>query len=192
MSDARASGGRRLGPRASLVVALTLAAIGVFRFGTDTLHEWNHDYWRQFDGTPLRYLIRAPSDGTIAGWLNAQWFKILSVPAGISAIYLRERLKATLRSSEDRDAPDWNMVRGLWTVLWFLGFTLLEFQKQYQWFGSRTQLVAGEAVWLNHVVHVLSAYLAWRLGAMFTFNHGVQSTPEHEAPSTPVASPPRP
>ena len=158
----------RLSSRASWITACTLVFIGVFRFGTDTLHEMNPDYWRALEGTPLRYLVRAPSDGTIWGWLNAQCFKLLSVPAGISLIFLRNRIGSGSPEAKAEEFRDW-AVRGVWVVMFLLGFTALELEKQFQIAGSATRLVEGENVWLNHGLHLVSALFAWKLSGMFSF-----------------------
>lgn len=156
-----------MSPRASLIVAGTLVVVGALRFVTDTLHELDADYWRALEGSWLRYVVRAPSDGTVAGWLNAQCFKVLSIPSGISLIYLRNRFfdagPAEVREAEFRD---W-AVRGVWVAMFFAGFTVIELQKQFGVLELSTRLVAGEDAVLNHGVHVLSAGLAWKLGGAF-------------------------
>ncbi|GEM_PF-3641712 len=102
-----------LSARSSLIVSLVLVGVGIFRFFTDSLHELNPDYWKTLDGTPLRYVVRAPTDGTIAGTLNAQWFKVLSVPAGISLIYLRNRFGSATAEHKAAEFRHWT-VRGVW------------------------------------------------------------------------------
>lgn len=156
-----------LSHRASLVVAVTLVLIGVARSLTDTLHELDHDYWRSLESSWLRYLVRAPSDGTTLGWLNAQWFKLLSVPAGISLIYLRSRFGAGTDEEREAEFRDW-AVSGVWIVMFWAGFTVIEVQKQFSPWSFSTRLVAGEDPWLNHLVHLLSAGLAWRLTRALT------------------------
>ncbi len=139
--------------RTSLYVACAFVAVGTFRFATDTLYEINSEYWHSIAGSWLRYTVRAPSDGTVAGGLNAQWFKLLSVPCGICLIYLRCRLEAGTSVQREAHFRDW-AVRGVWIGVFLAGFTMLELHKE---------LVAGEESWLNHGVHAASAIVAWVL-----------------------------
>jgi hypothetical protein len=154
--------------RRSLAVAIVLLAIGVLRFSTDTLHEMNHEYWRAFEGTPLRYLIRAPSDGSLWGRLNAQWFKLLSVPSGIGLIWLWARFDSGTWEQKREAWRDATM-RLVWIGSFVAGFTLIELEKQFHMLGMSTVLVEGERSWLNHVVHLLSAGLAWWLADHLEF-----------------------
>jgi len=139
--------------RTSLYVAGVLVAVGAFRFATDTLYELDSEYWRAIAGSWLRYAVRAPSDGTLAGALNAQWFKLLSVPCGICLIYLRSRLEGGSALTRERHFRDW-AVRGVWIGVFVAGFTVIELHKDF---------VAGETPWLNHAAHAVSALLAWML-----------------------------
>ena len=150
--------------RTSVVVAATLVVVGLARLVTDTLHEFDAEYWRVAQDSCVRYLIRAPSDGTWAGDLNAQWFKVLSIPAGISLIFLRNRYGSGEAATSEDEFRDW-AVRGVWIGAFFVGFTFLELQKQ---FGDLV-LVAGEDARTNHVVHCLSSVAAWVLSGRFTF-----------------------
>src|SRR5690606_20705967 len=89
--------------RLSVAVAVLFVVIGALRFATDTLHEFNHDYWRALSGTPFRYLVRAPSDGTLPGLLNAQFFKVFSMPAGLCLVWLVVRFgSGTLADKSER------------------------------------------------------------------------------------------
>jgi hypothetical protein len=154
--------------RRSLAIAIGLVAIGVLRFLTDTLHEMNPDYWRAFEGTPLRYLIRAPSDGSWLGNLNAQFFKLLSVPSGIALIWLWARFDSGTWVDKRIAWADATM-RMVWIGSFLFGFTLIELEKQFHMLGMSTLLVEGERSWLNHVVHLLSAGLAWLLADRLEF-----------------------
>lgn len=150
--------------RTSVLVAAILVLIGAARLVTDTLHEIDSEYWRAAQGLCVRYVIRAPSDGTVAGDLNAQWFKILSIPAGVSLIFLRNRFGTGEACAREEEFRDW-AVRGVWIGVFFAGFTFLELHKQF----GGLELVAGEDAGLNHLVHVLSAVVAWALSSAFTF-----------------------
>ncbi|MGH1346929.1 MAG: hypothetical protein ACRBN8_35500 [Nannocystales bacterium] len=158
--------------RTSVLVAVTLVLIGVARLTTDTLHEFDAEYWRAVQGLWVRYLIRAPSDGSLAGNLNAQWFKVLSIPAGISLIFLRNKFGASNPAAAQEEFRDW-AVRGVWIGVFLAGFTFLELQKQ---FGGLV-LVEGEDAARNHFAHGLSAVLAWVLSGAFTFESRALGTP---------------
>ncbi|MFO7568066.1 MAG: hypothetical protein R6X02_35820 [Enhygromyxa sp.] len=154
--------------RLSVAVAVSFVVIGALRFATDTLHEFNHDYWQALSGTPFRYLVRAPSDGTLAGSLNAQFFKIFSIPAGLCLVWLGVRFgSGTLEDKAERFRD--LAVRGTWTFSFLAGFTLIELEKSYHFLGMNAVLVAGERAWLNHVVHLVSAVLAWGLTDLLAF-----------------------
>lgn len=165
---ARTDAQRLRAGRLSLALALVLVTIGVLRFVTDTLHEMNPNYWQAFEGTPLRYMIRAPSDGSLAGKLNAQWFKLLSVPTGIALIWLVARFDSGTWQDKREAWADATM-RLVWIGSFVAGFTLIELEKQFHMLGMSTLLVRGEASGLNHVVHVLSALLAWKLADILAF-----------------------
>jgi hypothetical protein len=154
--------------RLSVAVAVSFVIIGVLRFATDTFHEFNHDYWRALSGTPFRYLVRAPSDGTVPGFLNAQFFKVFSMPAGLSLVWLMVRFgSGTLAHKAERFRD--LAVRGTWAASFLAGFTLIELEKTYHFLGMNAVLVAGERAWLNHVVHLVSAVLAWGLTDLLAF-----------------------
>jgi len=156
-----------LSPRASLFITMVLVCVGAARSVTDTLHELDPDYWRVVEHSSLRYLIRAPSDDTMLGWLNAQWFKVLSVPSGLSLIYLRNRFGAGTDEQREAEFHDW-AVSGVWIAVFWAGFTVIELQKQFGFLRFNTLLVHGEDPWLNHLAHLLSAMLAWRLGRVLS------------------------
>jgi hypothetical protein len=153
---------RRLNRRTSLLVASTLVLIGILRFVTDVLHERDPDYWMSLAGSWLRYLVRAPADGTLLGTINAQWFKLLAIPSGISLIYLRDRFAPGMPASNEATFHDW-AVRGVWIAVFWLGFTVIEIEKQLSPFGMGAQLVKGEDPLINHIAHIIGAVLAWKL-----------------------------
>lgn len=141
-------------------IAVTLVVIGALRFMTDSWHEANPNYWQSLVGTPLRYLVRAPSDGTLAGDLNAQFFKLLSIPSLLCALWLSRRFGSGSlpnKAAEFRDP----VVRSVWIGSCLLGFTMIELEKQFHMFGMATMLLEGERSWLNHVTHLVSAVIAW-------------------------------
>jgi hypothetical protein len=152
----------KLDRRTSLVIATALVLIGFLRFVTDALHERDPDYWMPLAGSWLRYSVRAPSDGTVLGYVNAQWFKLLAIPSGISLIYLRDCFASGAPASNEAAFHDW-AVRGVWIVVFLLGFTVIELEKQFSLFHMGTHLVAGEDPVVNHIAHIIGALLAWKL-----------------------------
>lgn len=154
--------------RLSVAAAVSFVIVGMLRFATDTLHEFNPNYWQALIGTPFRYMVRAPSDGTVPGFLNAQFFKIFSMPAGLCLVWLGVRFGSGSlieKAERFRDLA----VRGTWALSFLAGFTLIELEKTYHFLGMNAVLVIGERAWLNHVVHVASAVLAWALTDALAF-----------------------
>lgn len=165
VSDDRA---RLRAGRISVAVAAALVLIGALRFATDTLHELDPEYWRALEGGPLRYLVRAPSDGSLAGELNAQFFKLLAMPAGLGLVWLGYRFgSGTLetKAAQFRDP----VIRAVWLGSFLAGFTLIELEKQFHMLGMGTMMLEGERAWLNHVIHVVGFGLAWTLGSVLAF-----------------------
>ncbi|KIG17657.1 hypothetical protein DB30_02932 [Enhygromyxa salina] len=154
--------------RLSVGVAALLLTIGALRFATDTLYEFNPDYWRAVDGTPLRYLIRAPSDGTWLGDLNAQFFKLLSIPAGLGLVWLAHRFGSGTLEHKAHSFRD-PVIRAVWIGSFLAGFTLIELDKQLSLFGMGSVMVTGESAWLNHLAHLASAGVAWVLTGALRF-----------------------
>jgi hypothetical protein len=146
--------------RISVGIAVTLVVIGALRFMTDSWHEANPNYWQSLVGTPLRYLVRAPSDGSLAGDLNAQFFKLLSIPSLLCALWLSRRFGSGSLANKATEFRD-PIVRSVWIGSCLLGFTMIELEKQFHMFGMATMLLDGERSWLNHVTHLVSAVIAW-------------------------------
>lgn len=154
--------------RRAVAIAAALVGIGALRFATDTLHEFDHDYWQALAGTPLRYLVRAPSDGSLFGDLNAQFFKLLSIPTGLALVWLGYRFGSGTLEHKAESFRD-PAIRAIWISSFFAGFTLIELEKQYHLLGMGTVLVAGERPWLNHLTHLASAALAWFVTGALAF-----------------------
>jgi hypothetical protein len=155
----------RRSPRASLVVALVLALIGAGRLLSDFLTDADPGWSRRLDGTPLRwlrYLVRAPSDGTRLGDLNVQWFKVLAIPCCIAGLWLIKRVT----SSDLRDTERlWRSrgYRGSFLALFAAMCVAAELEKTYHFLGLRMagQLQGERPLW-NHVAHAVSlAAGAW-------------------------------
>ena len=154
--------------RVSVGLAAALVAIGALRFLTDTWHEFNPEYWREFVGTPLRYLVRAPSDGTLLGDLNAQFFKLLALPAGLAAVWLSHRFGSGTLETKAEGFRD-PVIRAVWIGAFLAGFTLIELDKQIDLFGMGTVMVTGEVAGLNHLAHLVGAVAAWFLTGALRF-----------------------
>src|SRR3989339_1085338 len=136
----------------SLVVAIPLAAFGILRFIGDMLTDASMDWYRMLDGTSLRYLFRAPSDGTFWGNLSVQWVKILAVPCGLSVLFLLYRFLAhNLKEADYR----WQQssTRILYVVGLLVMVTIMEVEKSTHLFGLRMAgQLTGETAWLNHIL----------------------------------------
>ncbi len=168
MTTANANARRLLAGRLSVAVACALVAVGALRFATDTLHELDPEYWRALSGTPLRYLVRAPSDHSLLGDLNAQFFKLLSIPTGLALVWLGYRFGSGTLEHKAESFRD-PAIRSIWIGSFFAGFTLIELEKQFHFLGMGTTLVAGERPWLNHLTHLASAAIAWFLTGALAF-----------------------
>lgn len=167
----------RLNPKGftSVAVAVLFVLVGCWRFASDVVldaRSKDPQYLAWLATSPLRYVVRGPSDGTLLGDLNTQWFKVLSIPCAMAFVYLwhRQRL-GSLRAGAAHFGQRW--VRALWVGVFFVAFTLIEVEKQFQvfvWLGMKTApMQPGESFWLNHLAHVISATLAWLLVARLSF-----------------------
>jgi hypothetical protein len=154
--------------RLSVGIAALLVTIGVLRFVTDTLYEFNPEYWRPLADTGFRYLVRAPSDGTWRGDLNAQFFKLLSIPAGLALVWLGHRFGSGTLEHKLHGFRD-PVIRAVWIGSFVAGFTLIELDKQLSLFGMGSVMVTGEVAWLNHLTHLVSAVAAWFLTGALRF-----------------------
>ncbi|MBI5778186.1 MAG: hypothetical protein HZA49_01860 [Planctomycetes bacterium] len=145
----------------SLVIAIPLAAFGVLRFISDMLTDASSGWYQALEGTFLRYLIRAPSDGTFWGGLSVQWVKFLSIPCGLSVLFLLYRfLSHNLKEADYR----WRQTatRILYVVGLLVMVTIMELEKSTHFLGLRMAgQLAGEAAWLNHIIHLASALMGW-------------------------------
>ena len=155
----------RRSPRASWAVAAVLATIGAARLATDLLTDADPAWSQRLAGSPLRYLVRAPSDGTLAGDLNVQWFKVLAIPCCVAGLWLIKRvLSSDLRATERL----WRSraYRVAFLLLFAAMCLVAEFEKSTHFLGLRMAgLLAGERSWLNHVAHAVSLALgAWLMG----------------------------
>ena len=180
---------RRLNPRgaASVAFAVLLVLVGIWRYHSDVqldLHRDDPAYLEYLQRHPLRYLMRGPSDGTLLGDLNTQWFKVLSIPCAMALLYLWFRRRyGTLREGGYRFGQRW--VRVLWISTFFVAFTLMEIEKEFGLLGNMARMQEGERFWLNHLAHVVSAGLAWLLVSRLSFEPVfVDPAPAKPAPTT--------
>jgi hypothetical protein len=146
----------------SLIVALFLATFGVVRYTSDILTDAIPGWYAILEGTWFRYFARVPSDETFWGNLSIQYFKILAVPCGISGLFILYRfLSHDLREADHR----WRMpeIQALYVLGCLLAFTIMEVEKATHILGLRMAgLLLGERAWLNHVIHLVSAFIGWR------------------------------
>ncbi len=156
----------RLSPRASLWTAAILSAIGAGRLLSDFLTDadpgWSQRVFGSGSSSPLRYLVRAPSDGTWFGDLNVQWFKLLAIPCAIAGLWVVKRLTSSdLRATEQL----WRSraYRIAFLALFAAMCLVAELEKSTHFLGLRMAgLLEGERLWLNHVAHLVSLVLgAW-------------------------------
>lgn len=159
----------RRSPNASMGVAIALAAIGAARFVSDFLTDLEPRWSERLHDSPLRYLVRAPSDGTLLGDLNVQWFKLLAIPCCVAGLWLVKRITArNLRSTQllwrSRE------YRGAFLLLFFAMCTVMEIEKATHFFGlDMAGNLAGERAWLNHLAHLASLALGAGLMSWLCF-----------------------
>ncbi|MFH1227041.1 MAG: hypothetical protein V1701_03945 [Planctomycetota bacterium] len=144
-----------------IISAAVLGFIGIARFTSDMLTDASSGWFKALDGTILRYLVRAPTDGTLAGDLNVQYFKVLAVPCAIAALYLAHRfLSADLHQADHK----WHsrFYRTFYVFGLLAMFTIMEIEKSSHLMGLRMAgLLPGENIWFNHGLHLISAFLGW-------------------------------
>jgi hypothetical protein len=160
-----AAGFRRLSW--SLLLPAVLAAVGLLRLFSDFLTDIDPT-WASFLGdSPLRFLVRA-SDGSLAGNLNVQYFKVLAVPCGLAIIFLVSGgLTGGIAAAERR----WASPRFRLTCIAALAAccAFCEVEKATHLLGLPTGLVDGEKAWLNHVVHTVGAIVSYPLSSLFRY-----------------------
>ena len=151
----------------SLLLPVTLAALGLLRLFSDFLTDIDPT-WISFAGdSPIRFLART-SDGSLAGDLNVQYFKVLAVPCGVAVIFL---LNGGLTGGTAAAQRRWASPRFRLTCIVALAAlcALCEVEKATHLLGLPTGLVEGERAWLNHVVHTVGAVLSYPLSTLFRY-----------------------
>ncbi|MEM9596278.1 MAG: hypothetical protein AAGD06_18555, partial [Acidobacteriota bacterium] len=151
----------------TLLLAAGLAVLGVLRLFCDFLTDIDPTWATVLGDSPLRFLART-TDGSLAGDLNVQYFKVMAIPCGLAVIFLvNGGLTGGLAAAERR----WASPR--FRLAWILGLAVLcalcEIEKAYHVLGLPTDLVEGEQAWLNHVVHNVGGLLAYPLSSLFRY-----------------------
>jgi len=152
----------------TLILAAILAAVGLVRFGSDLLTDIDPSWASWLDGSPLRYLVVRVSDGSLAGNLNVQYFKVLAIPCGLSVVFL---LNAGLTGGVQVAARRWSDARFRLAAVAALAVVcaFCEIEKATHVLGLPTGLVKGERAWLNHVVHAVGGVVAYGLSRVFRY-----------------------
>jgi hypothetical protein len=148
-------------------LAATLAAIGLLRLFCDFLTDIDPTWASILGDSPIRLLART-TDGSLAGNINVQYFKVMAVPCGLAGLFLiNGGLTGGLAAAEQR----WARPRFRLTCIVALAAlcALCEVEKAAHLLGLPTGLVEGERAWLNHVVHAVGAILSYPLSLLFRY-----------------------
>ena len=151
----------------SLLLAAVLAAIGLARLFSDFLSDIDPTWALCLGDSPLRFLART-TDGSFAGNLNVQCFKVLAIPCGLAIIFLvNGGLTGGIAAAERR----WASRRFRLTCIVALAAVcaLCEIEKATHFLGLPTGLVTGERAWLNHVVHTVGGIVSCPLSSVFRY-----------------------
>lgn len=154
----------------SLLLPAALAAIGLLRLFSDFLTDLDPT-WASFLGdSPLRFLVRI-SDGSLAGRLNVQYFKVLAIPCGLAILFLLNGgLSGGIAAAERRWASRRFRLACIAALAALCAFC--EIEKATHLLGLPTGLVTGERAWLNHVVHAVGGILSYPLSFLFRYRAG--------------------
>jgi hypothetical protein len=151
----------------SLPLAAVLAAIGLARLFSDFLTDIDPTWALCLGDSSMRFLART-TDGSLAGNLNVQYFKVMAIPCGMAIIFLvNAGLTGGIAAAERR----WASPRFRLTCIVALAAVcvLCEVEKATHLLGLPTGLVEGERAWLNHVVHFVGGILAYPLSSLFRY-----------------------
>lgn len=163
-------------PSWSLLFAAALATIGLIRLFCDFLTDIDPTWVTVLGDSPLRFLART-TDGSVAGNLNVQYFKVMAVPCGLAVIFLvNGGLTGGIAAAERR----WASPRFRSTCIVSLAVlcAFCEIEKATHLLGLPTGLVEGERAWLNHVVHNVGAVLSYPLSYLFRYRVPLSATRE--------------
>ncbi len=154
----------------SLLFAAALAILGVARLFSDFLTDIDPTWALCLGDSPIRFLART-TDGSLAGDLNVQYFKVMAIPCGMAVIFLvNGGLTGGLAVAERR----WASPRFRLTCIAALAAVcaFCEIEKATHFLGLPTGLVEGERAWLNHVVHTVGGIVSYPLSSMFRYRVG--------------------
>ena len=167
----QSTGSRDSRPSWSLLLAAALAAIGVARLFSDILTDIDPTWALCLGDSYIRFLART-TDGSLAGNLNVQYFKVMAIPCGLAVIFLvNGGLTGGIAAAERR----WASPRFRLTCIVALAAlcALCEVEKATHLLGLPTGLVEGERAWLNHVVHTVGGILSYPLSFLFRYRVGI-------------------
>jgi len=152
----------------TLILAAILASVGLLRLTGDLLTDVDPSWASWLDGSPLRYLIVRMTDGSLAGNLTVQYFKVLAIPCGLSVVFL---LNAGLTGGIQVAARRWADARFRLAAIAALAVfcTVCEIEKATHLLGLPTGLVRGERAWLNHVVQAVGGVVAYGLSGVLRY-----------------------
>jgi hypothetical protein len=170
-------------PSWSLLLAAILASIGVARLFSDFLTDIDPTWALCLGDSPLRFLART-TDGSVAGNLNVQYFKVMAIPCGLAVIFLvNAGLTGGIAAAERR----WASPRFRLTCIVALAAVcaFCEIEKATHLLGLPTGLVEGERAWLNHVVHTVGGVLAYPLSLLFRYRVGTPARSPQNGPESP-------
>lgn len=157
----------------SLLLPVALATIGLARLFSDILTDIDPTWALCLGDSALRFLART-TDGSLAGNLNVQYFKVMAIPCGLAVIFLvNGGLTGGVAAAERR----WASLRFRLACIVALAAVcaFCEIEKATHIFGLPTGLVEGERAWLNHVVHSVGGFLAYPLSYLFRYRVGSSS-----------------
>lgn len=158
-------------PSWSLLFAVALAAIGVLRLFSDLLTDIDPTWATVLGDSPLRFLART-TDGSLAGNLNVQYFKVMAIPCGLAVIFLiNGGLTGGITAAERRWANPHFRLTCIIALAVVCAFC--EIEKATHLLGLPTGLVEGEKAWLNHVVHNAGGVLSYPLSSLFRYRVSV-------------------
>ncbi len=154
----------------SLLLAAALAAIGLARLFSDFLTDIDPTWALCLGDSPIRFLART-TDGSLAGNLNVQYFKVMAIPCGLAIIFLvNGGLTGGIAAAERRWASPRFRLTCIVTLAAVCAFC--EVEKATHLLGLPTGLVKGEQAWLNHVVHSVGGILSYPLSLLFRYRVG--------------------
>jgi len=151
----------------SILFATMLATIGVLRLFSDIYTDIDPGWVSCLGNGPLRLLART-TDGSVAGNLNVQYFKVMAIPCGLAGIFL---VNAGLTGGIPVAERRWASPRFRLSCILVLAVVCAccEVEKATHLLGLPTGLAEGERAWLNHVVHNIGGVVAYPLSAVLRY-----------------------